>query len=121
MSDPIDSSATLGIVGAGTMGTGIAQIAAANGHQVHLYDAYPEQLATSEAGLRQILAKQVEKGRMTQQQMDTLLGRINWTDHTLSFSKCSLVIEAIVENLDIKKDQFARLEAIVPKDCILAT
>lgn len=117
----MDSTTIIGIVGAGTMGTGIAQIAAANGHTVHLYDAYPEQLRTSEEGLRRILARQVEKERMTSAERDELLGRIQWADHMVSFSKCNLVVEAIIEELDVKRDQFARLEAIVPKECMLAT
>ncbi|MEX2362347.1 MAG: 3-hydroxyacyl-CoA dehydrogenase NAD-binding domain-containing protein, partial [Balneolaceae bacterium] len=61
----IEEDAKIGVVGAGTMGAGIAQIAATQGHQVFLYDAFPEQLEKAENGLKSILARQVEKERMT--------------------------------------------------------
>lgn len=117
----ISNDAKIGVVGAGTMGTGIAQVAATQGHQVYLYDAYPQQLEKSKAGLESILARQVEKERMTQEEVDGILGRIEFVDNITKFSKCELVIEAIVEDLDVKKDTFARLEGIVSKDCVLAS
>lgn len=117
----ISNDAKIGVVGAGTMGTGIAQVAATQGHHVYLYDAYPQQLEKSKAGLESILARQVEKERMTQEEVDGILGRIDFVDNITKFSECGFVIEAIVEDLDVKKDTFARLEGIVSKDCILAS
>ena len=111
----------VGVVGAGTMGSGIAQIAATYGHDVYLFDAYSEQLKKSEDGLVKILNRQVEKERMTQAQVDDILSRIHFTEHLNAFETCGIVFEAITEDLDAKKDQFSRLEAIVPKDCVLAT
>lgn len=103
------------------MGTGIAQVASTFGHEVYLYDAYSDQLSESKHGLRKILQRQVEKERMTQDEVDGILERIHFVEDLTNFDQCSLAIEAVVEDLDIKKDVFQRLEGIVPKDCILAT
>lgn len=103
------------------MGSGIAQIAATFGHEVFLFDAYKDQLKKSEEGLLKILNRQVTKNRMTQQEMDAAMQRIHFVDHIKDFSECDLVFEAITENLQAKQDQFARLEGIVNKSCILAT
>ena len=117
----LQKTTRIGIIGAGTMGAGIAQIAATNGHDVYLYDAYSEQLPKAKTGLEKILNRQVEKGRMRQDEVDGILSRIHFVDNITDFGKCGFVIEAIVENIDIKKDAFQRLEAIVPKGCILAS
>ncbi len=117
----LDKNSVIGVVGAGTMGTGIAQIASTFNHTVYIYDAYPEQLKKSEESLVKILQRQVEKKRMSQDKVDGILSRIHFVDHLSDFKECGIVIEAIIEDLQTKKDQFARLEAIVPKTCILAT
>lgn len=117
----ISKNTKIGVVGAGTMGTGIAQVAATQGHQVYLYDAYPQQLEKSKAGLESILSRQVEKERMTQKEVNGILERIEFTDNITKFGACEFVIEAIIEDLDSKKDAFSRLEGIVPKDCVLAS
>lgn len=117
----IEEDAKIGVVGAGTMGAGIAQIAATQGHQVFLYDAFPEQLEKAENGLKSILARQVEKERMTQGEIDAILSNIVFVDNITMFGDCSFVIEAVVEDPNIKKDVFARLEAIVSRECILAS
>ncbi|MEL7835121.1 3-hydroxyacyl-CoA dehydrogenase NAD-binding domain-containing protein [Fodinibius sp. N2] len=111
----------IGVVGAGTMGQGIAQIASQNNHKVFLYDAYPDQLGKAKHALRKILQRQVEKDRMTQDEVDGIMNRIHFEEDSTNFGECSLVIEAVVEDLDIKKDVFQRLEGIVPRDCTLAT
>ena len=103
------------------MGSGIAQVAATFGHDVYLFDAFTEQLQKSEDGLVSILNRQVEKERMTQDEVDKILSRIHFVEHMNAFETCGIIFEAIVEDLDKKKDQFARLEAIVSRDCILAT
>lgn len=117
----IDKKATAGVLGAGTMGTGIAQIASTFGHTVFLYDAYPGQLEKSKEGLEKILNRQVEKKRMTRSEVSGILNRIHYVDHLTDFKKCNIVFEAIIEDVQAKQDQFARLEAIVSKKCILAT
>ncbi|MDZ7717172.1 MAG: 3-hydroxyacyl-CoA dehydrogenase NAD-binding domain-containing protein [Balneolaceae bacterium] len=117
----MDQSATVGVIGAGTMGTGIAQVASTYGHNVFVYDAYPEQLEKAEEGLVNILQRQVEKERMSQDEVDGILGRINFVEDITQFGDCSLVIEAVVEDLEVKKDVFQRLEGIVDKQCIVAS
>lgn len=111
----------VGVVGAGTMGTGIAQVASTYGHNVLLYDAYPEQLEESEEGLRSILQRQVEKERMSQEEVDGIMDRITFTEDLTGFGECGLAIEAVTEDLEIKQDVFRRLEGIVPRDSLLAT
>ncbi len=117
----MDESAVIGITGAGTMGTGIAQVASTYGHEVYLYDAYPEQLKEAEEGLRSILQRQVEKERMTQEEVDGILERIHFVEDLTDYGQCSLVIEAVIEDIEVKKDVFRRLEGIVPRESILAT
>ena len=103
------------------MGQGIAQIASTFGHQVYLYDAYPDQLGNAMHALRKILQRQVEKDRMSQEEVDGIMDRIHFVEDLTEFDQCGVVIEAVVEDLEIKKDVFQRLEGIVPRDCILAT
>ena len=117
----LSKKTTVGVIGAGTMGSGIAQIAATFGHNVYIFDAYPEQLQKSKEGLVSILNRQVEKGRMTKDEVDGILSRIHFVEHLNAFETCGIIFEAIIEDLEKKKDQFARLEAIVSKDCFLAT
>ncbi|MCG2588154.1 3-hydroxyacyl-CoA dehydrogenase NAD-binding domain-containing protein [Rhodohalobacter sulfatireducens] len=117
----MDHHSNIGVVGAGTMGSGIAQIAATYGHEVYLFDAYKDQLKKAEQEFLKILNRQVTKDRMTQKKMDDILHRIHFVDHLKNFSDCEIVFEAIIENLQAKKDQFARLEGIVKRSCILAT
>jgi 3-hydroxybutyryl-CoA dehydrogenase len=117
----MDQSSVIGIIGAGTMGTGIAQVASTFGHDVYIYDAYSEQLGESKHGLRKILQRQVEKKRMSQDEVDGIMNRIHFVEDLTNFDECTLVIEAVIEDRDIKQDVFQRLEGIVPKNCILAS
>lgn len=117
----MDQSTVIGVVGAGTMGTGIAQIASTFGHEVYLYDSYKEQLGKSEYGLRKILQRQVEKERMRQDEVESIIGRIHFVEDLTGFKKCGMAIEAVIEDLEVKRDVFRRLEGIVSRDCILAT
>lgn len=117
----LNQSTKIGVIGAGTMGTGIAQIAATHQHQVYLFDPFTEQLNKSEEGLTAILQRQVQKERMTQNEVDGILSRVHFVNHITEFAECGIVFEAIIEDLQTKKDQFARVEAMVSKDTILAT
>ncbi|MEO1624428.1 MAG: 3-hydroxyacyl-CoA dehydrogenase NAD-binding domain-containing protein [Bacteroidota bacterium] len=112
---------TVGIIGTGSMGSGIAQVAATAGHDVHLYDTRAEALDKAFAKLRKILSRLVEKGRMDQPTANAILGRIHPVADLSAFSNCDLVIEAIVENLEIKQSVFQKVEAIVSSDCLLAS
>lgn len=89
--------------------------------KVYLYDAYPDQLGKAKHALRKILQRQVEKDRMTQEEVDGIMDRIHFEEDLTNYGECSLVIEAVVEDLEIKKDVFQRLEGIVSHDCMLAT
>jgi len=103
------------------MGTGIAQIASTFGHRVHLFDISNEQLEESKNGLVKILNRQVEKERMTQEEVDGILNRITFTGNLNSIEGSNFVIEAIVENLDIKQKTFQKIEELVNEQAILAT
>ena len=111
----------ISVIGAGTMGTGIAQIAATNGHEVCLYDSFDGAIETAEAKLKKILNRLVEKERITQQENETILEKINFTKDIKEVSGSGLVIEAIIENLDIKQKVFAEIESLVDEDCIIAS
>ncbi|MCT4665795.1 MAG: 3-hydroxyacyl-CoA dehydrogenase NAD-binding domain-containing protein [Flavobacteriales bacterium] len=111
----------IGIVGAGAMGSGIAQVASQSGHQVVLFDTQKAALETSEKKLLKILARLVEKGKISQEKADAIHNNIEYVENMEAFKDCGLIIEAIIENLEIKKSVFGKLEQIVSDDCILAT
>ena len=109
------------IIGAGTMGAGIAQVAATNGHKVCLYDSFEGAIETAETKLKKILDRLVEKERFTQQDNEAILGRINFTKDIKDVSGSGLVIEAIIENLEIKQKVFTEIESLVDEECIIAS
>jgi 3-hydroxybutyryl-CoA dehydrogenase len=111
----------IGIIGAGTMGIGIAQIAAQNKHNVVLLDNNEGQLKQSKSNLEKILTRLLEKSKITEDEKSAILERISFTADINSLSKCDLVIEAIVENLEIKHEVFKALEMVVSSNCILAS
>ena len=117
----IDSTAVIGVIGAGTMGAGIAQVAAKAGHPVILFDAMEGAAQRGLEGIEKGLAKLVTRGRMTQEEVDTLLSRITLANSLQDFAPSRVVIEVIVERLDIKQQVFAELEEICAADTILAT
>ena len=121
MLDPQRPDLTVGVLGAGTMGRGIAQISAVAGMPVRLYDTDTEQLGKAVEFIASMLNRAAEKGRMSAEDAKAALDRIQAIDALKGFSDCHLVIEAIVENLDIKQQAFAELDGIVAKDGILAT
>jgi 3-hydroxybutyryl-CoA dehydrogenase len=110
---------TIGIIGSGLMGTGIAQIAAAAGESVLLFDTKPGAAEKSVASIGEIYRKLAAKGKMSDP--DAAHARVAVAFSLDSMKDASLVIEAIVEDLETKRDLFARLEAIVADDCILAS
>lgn len=111
----------VGIIGSGSMGTGIAQVAATAGHEVLLCDNNPEALKRAKAHLEKIMNRLIEKGRVSRSDSETILNRIQYVDSVYAYNDTGLVIEAIVEHLDIKKAVFEQLEDIVSSDCILAS
>ena len=123
---PLSTDTIVGVVGAGAMGTGIAQVAAAAGHKVVLADATEGATQKAQASIGKVMDREVEKGRMTREAADALVSRIDfqWTrlgDDVSAYRHCGLVIEAIIEDLDIKQSLFKRLESVVARDCVLAT
>ena len=112
---------TIGVVGAGTMGIGIAQIAAQNKHQVILYDLNDAQLEKAKSGLEKVLKRLVEKERISDNERKNILTRILFTNKISELWPCGIVIEAIVESIKIKHEVFTSLEDVVSEHCILAT
>lgn len=116
----------VGVVGAGAMGTGIAQVAAAAGHRVVIADAVEGAAARAQASIGRTMEREVEKGRLARDAADQILARIDFQWEPLgetpsAYASCGLVIEAVVEDLPIKQTLFRRLERVVAKDAVLAT
>jgi 3-hydroxybutyryl-CoA dehydrogenase len=111
----------VGVVGGGIMGGGIAQVSAQAGYHVVISEINDELLNKGLAGINSILTRSVDKGRISQEDKDAALARIKGTINTKDFSDCDLVIEAIIENMDLKKKVFAELDKVCPKHTILAT
>ena len=115
----------IGVIGAGQMGGGIAQVAAVSGFATKVYDASSEALARCRALHEKLLARAVEKGRMSPEDADAAKGRIQYVDDASggldALSDSDIVIEAIVEDAQVKRDLFARLSKMFTGDQILAT
>ena len=111
----------IGIIGAGAMGSGIAQVAATTGHDVLIYDTKPEALIASRDKLLKILNRLVEKSRISDAESKLIFSRHYFIDKFESLSTCDIIIEAIVENLDIKKSVFRQLESLCSPETILAS
>ncbi len=117
MTKDIDSVA---VVGAGTMGLGIAQIIAMAGYKVQLYDTVPGATGQALIRIKNNLQKGIEKGKLSQQQMDEALQKISVVDD-LQEIKSDLVIEAIIEDIKVKQQLFTELEAVLPEKALLCT
>ena len=111
----------VGVVGCGQMGSGIAQVCTQAGYRVTASEINEELLNKGLSSIKSSLTKSVEKGRITQQDKDSILSRLKGTTNLKDFGNCNLVIEAASENLDLKKKIFAELDRICPKSAILAT
>jgi 3-hydroxybutyryl-CoA dehydrogenase len=111
----------IGIIGSGAMGAGIAQVAAAAGHEVVLYDNNPTALERARLSLEQVMARLVAKTKMTAAEAHALLRRISYAEQLYAYQGAGLIIEAIIEDLQIKQDIFERVEDMVNPDCILAS
>ncbi|WP_261513123.1 3-hydroxyacyl-CoA dehydrogenase NAD-binding domain-containing protein [Chryseobacterium paludis] len=111
----------VGIIGAGTMGIGIAQVAATNGCKVWVYDANPKQVETATVGLEKTLTKLVDKQKISAEKMTEILTNICIATELKDFKDCELVIEAIIENKEIKTKVFTELESHVSENCVIGS
>jgi 3-hydroxybutyryl-CoA dehydrogenase len=122
----LGADAVIGVLGAGAMGAGIAQVAAAAGHRVVLADASAASVARARAGHVTSMVRDVEKGRRSREDADALLARLTYVDGAdaaalEAFASCELVIEAVIEDLTVKRQLFAALEPVLAPDAVLAS
>lgn len=117
----IGTSSTVAVVGTGTMGQGIAQVALVAGHRVRLYDTAPGRAGQAAGSIARRLDRLVEKGRISAAERDAAAGRLSPAVDLAELSDAALVIEAILEQLPAKQELFTALEDIVAADCLLAT
>ncbi|KUJ53893.1 3-hydroxyacyl-CoA dehydrogenase NAD-binding domain-containing protein [Chryseobacterium aquaticum] len=111
----------VGIIGAGTMGIGIAQVAATNGCKVWIYDANAKQVETATVGLEKTLTKLVDKQKISSEKMTEILANISIATELKDFKDCELIIEAIIENKEIKTKVFTELEKHVSESCVIGS
>jgi 3-hydroxybutyryl-CoA dehydrogenase len=117
----LDQIKMIGIVGAGQMGRGIAQVAAMSGFKVHIFDISSDQIEMAQSFIKSQLQKGVEKGKWAQDIADSAMKNLTGSTQLKDFSTCHVAIEAASENIKIKKQIFADLDAILPKDSLLLT
>jgi 3-hydroxybutyryl-CoA dehydrogenase len=111
----------IGVVGSGAMGSGIAQVAATAGHQTIVYDTNTAALEKAKTNLTNSLTKLVEKQKITDEKAKEILNLTSYSNSIKDFNGCDLIIEAIVENGDIKQSVFKELESITSATCVLAS
>jgi 3-hydroxybutyryl-CoA dehydrogenase len=121
MAEALQKGSAVAVIGSGAMGAGIAQVAAATGHTVRLFDTRPDAVDQAIAGIRQGFAKLVEKGRMSADEAERAHARLQPMRALDEAHDCVLVVEAVVEDLEVKRTLFGALEGIVAEGCILAT
>lgn len=117
----LEKDSVVAVIGSGAMGSGIAQVAAASGYTVKLFDTRAEAVAKAITDIGKVYGKLVEKGRMSEADAAAANGRLHAVRDLHEVAGAAIVIEAIVENLDVKRMLFADLENVVGDDCILAT
>lgn len=113
--------ARVGVLGAGLMGSEIAQVVAAGGLEVVLLDTDPAALDRGVAHVRSIGERRVARGRMTAEEVEAMLGRVRATGDDADLGACDLAIEAVPEILDVKREVFRRLDAVLPPGALLAS
>ncbi|MGC4008105.1 MAG: 3-hydroxyacyl-CoA dehydrogenase PaaC [Pseudomonas sp.] len=117
----LSKDAKVAVIGAGAMGAGIAQVAAQAGHPVKLYDNRPGAAAQAIDGIDRQLGRLVEKGKLDAATRSAIIARLQPVETIEALADSKLVIEAIVENLEVKRSLFQQLEALCAEDCILAS
>jgi 3-hydroxybutyryl-CoA dehydrogenase len=116
-----ENPVTIGVVGAGTMGSGIAQVAARAGHNVIMHDVHEEFLTRGMTVIDKSLQRDVDKERLDAETKQSITKRISTTTDFAAFSNASFVIEAVTENLDVKTQVFKTLDQVTPPHAILAS
>lgn len=111
----------IGVVGAGTMGNGIAQVAAAAGHDVIMRDITDEFVQRGLKNIAGNLGRDVKKNRLSQEQADSILGRVQGTTALGDLAPCNFVIEAIIERMDLKKELYRELDGICQPGAVFAS
>jgi 3-hydroxybutyryl-CoA dehydrogenase len=111
----------VGVVGLGTMGAGIAQVSVQSGHETIGHEVSAELGERGRSTIERYLTRGVEKGRLTQDERDAALARLNLTTELSDLAECDLVIEAVLEELELKREVFAELDRVTRPDAILAT
>lgn len=119
--EPSRPDLVLGVAGTGAMGRGIAQIAAVAGIETRLFDAREGAVEESKDFITRMLRRAAEKGRMEDSAVDDALTRLKPVEKLGDFAKCHVVVEAVVEDLDVKQQLFCDLERVVSADAVLAT
>ncbi len=117
----MDSIERIGVIGAGTMGNGIAQVAATAGYDVVMRDLEREFLDRGFESIDDSLSRLVSKDRLSEDEAEEITGRITGTTEFDDLADCDFVVEAAVENMDVKRDIFADLDETVDEDVVLAT
>ena len=112
---------SVGILGSGIMGSGIAEVAAKTGHEVVLRSRKQATADAMVASLTKSLAKQVERGKLSEDDKAATLGRVTATAHIGALADCDLIIESVVEDLAVKTELFTELDGVVKESAILAT
>jgi 3-hydroxybutyryl-CoA dehydrogenase len=111
----------VGVVGLGTMGAGIAQVSVQSGHETVGREVSDELAQRGRSTIERYLTRGVEKGRMSQEERDAALARLTLTTELADLADCDLVIEAVLEELDLKREVFAELDRVTRPDAVLAT
>ena len=119
--DKLNLKEVVGVVGSGTMGAGIAQVSATFGHKTFVFDTSQEAIEKAKLNLTSGLKRLLEKGKINSTELDCISNNIQFTNTLDDFRNCSLVIEAIVENLEVKQKLFSDIEKIVSAGCVLAS
>ncbi len=117
----LDKNSVVAVIGSGTMGSGIAQVAATYGHKVYLFDSSEVAIDKAKANLTSVHNRLVEKGKISESEKDNILNRIIFTHNFNDLSDSNFVIEAIIENLEIKKELFKKLQEIIKVDVVYSS
>src|SRR5438132_11428014 len=121
MSASSPTATTLGVVGSGAMGAGIAQVGLTGGFNVILFDVAGDALKKAGTDIAQRINRLVEKNQLAKDKAEAALGRLTLADSMSAFASCDIIIEAIVERLDVKQELFKQLEGVVSPECVMAS